>query len=359
MVKHAIVLASREWCEAASSGRIKVYDFVKPRKHRIHALVPSSVCVVLTKAEPGKPPAMYGEFTVKEVKEVDAEEYSRLARQGLIYNPQRLEPGEKRWIILFDEFRKYHREVLKRELTDVKTAPNKKPVSKWTIIGLTYITDNVLGEIRRRAGGYVTIRTPQLLPSLDERLRGFESRIKGLEEKVDSISELLGISKISFPISHVCAEFMLMNIGRDLGFRVYTSDPSKECGGKRLGDLINMSREYLSGKVGHEILEPLSRVDVIWYKESFGFYAFEVVIGGSMHEALLRLSRISELNPKLFIVSGENMRREYEEGIRNPAFTSIRRKCKFISLGELVRMYILTSLWRRSIENLQLPYISR
>jgi hypothetical protein len=29
MNKHALVLADEEWCEAASAGNIKVYDFLK------------------------------------------------------------------------------------------------------------------------------------------------------------------------------------------------------------------------------------------------------------------------------------------------------------------------------------------
>ena len=53
MVKHAIILADKEWCEAASSGRVKVYDFIKPRKRGIHALSRGSVCVVITKAKAG------------------------------------------------------------------------------------------------------------------------------------------------------------------------------------------------------------------------------------------------------------------------------------------------------------------
>ena len=51
MVKHAILLASEEWCEEASKGRIKIYHFIKPRRRSIRALEPDSVCVVLTKKQ--------------------------------------------------------------------------------------------------------------------------------------------------------------------------------------------------------------------------------------------------------------------------------------------------------------------
>ena len=82
MVKHAILLADKEWCEAAASGRIKVYDFYKPRKRGIHALTRGSVCVVITKARAGQPQVVYGEFTVIDVREVDANEYNNLIQDS-------------------------------------------------------------------------------------------------------------------------------------------------------------------------------------------------------------------------------------------------------------------------------------
>jgi len=38
MVKHAIVLADEDWCRAAASGKVKVYDF-KKRERRAYALL--------------------------------------------------------------------------------------------------------------------------------------------------------------------------------------------------------------------------------------------------------------------------------------------------------------------------------
>jgi len=127
VVKHAILLADKEWCEAASSGRVRVYHFIGPKKHGIHALGRGSVCVVVTK---GQPQIVYGEFTVTDVIEVDVSEYNRLAMKGLIYNPETLKPGEKRWVIFFDEFREYSVKPRKDELTDIKTSKSKKPISE-------------------------------------------------------------------------------------------------------------------------------------------------------------------------------------------------------------------------------------
>ena len=203
VAKHAIVLASKEWCEAAASGRIRVYDFRKPRKFGARALGPGSVCVVLTKARQGQPPVLYGEFRVVEVKLVDAYEYNRLVSQGLIYSPQVLKPGEKRWIIVFDEFKEYREKVPKNRLTDVRTSTSKKPISEWVIIGLSYIDDRALEGIRRKAGGFIPPRTT---PPNE-----IGERIKRLEERVAFIEKLLGIESLAPPLSHECAEFMLLS----------------------------------------------------------------------------------------------------------------------------------------------------
>jgi len=351
VVKHAIVLASREWCEAASSGRVKVYDFIKPRKRRIHALSRGSVCVVVTKARAGHPQIVYGEFTVTDTREVDASEYNRLAMNGLIHNPQTLRPGEKRWVIFFDEFREYIVKPRKDELTDVKTSTSKKPISEWVLTGLSYIDDQALEAIRRKARGFIRREEQQLQQPLT-------TRVDELEERVSRLEKLLGVSELGFPITHECAELMLLCIGRQLGFKTYTADPSRTCGNIRLGDLANMDRDYLGKYVGPKVLDPLSRIDVVWYREGVGFYLFEVVIGGSMRDALLRLSDVGELNAKMFIVSSENRKNEYESSIGFWAFNTIRNKCAFISVGELAKMFALTNLWKQAVEPLQLPHIS-
>ncbi len=339
MVKHAILLADKDWCEAASSGRVRVYHFIGPRKRRIRSLGKGSVCVVITKSEQGQPQIVYGEFTVTDIREVNASEYNRLAMERLIYKPEKLRPREKRWVIFFDEFREYSVKQRKNELIDVKTSTSNKPISEWVITGLTYIDDQALEGIRRGVEG------PQ--PPI--------TRIDELEERVRRLEEVLGVSEPVFSIKHECAELMLLSIGKQLGFRVYTADPSKSCGGNNLGSLADMNKDDLSKYVGPKVLDPLSRIDVVWYKEGEGFYLFEVVIGGSMSDALLRLSDVSRsgLNARMFIVSIEDMKNEYKSNIERTTFKDIRNNCKFISMGQLAKMFILTNLWKQSIKPLQ------
>ncbi len=154
MPKHAILLVSKEWCEAASKGRVRIYHFVKPRRASIRALGPGSICVVLTKAERGEPSRFYGEFTVVNVREVGADEWNDLVDRGLILSTERLRGDERRWIIEFEDFREYEVKIAKRELVDVKTRTSKKPISDWVIMGLSYIDEQALEGIRSKAGGF-------------------------------------------------------------------------------------------------------------------------------------------------------------------------------------------------------------
>ena len=330
------------------SYRVRVYDFIKPRKQGIRALTRGSVCVVLTRARAGQPQVFYGEFTVTDVREVDAGEYGRLAREGLIHSPQVLKPGERRWVLFFDEFREYATKPRKDELADVRTSTGKKPISKRIITGLSYIDDQALEGIRRKARGFVG-RELQQPPT---------TRIDELEKRVSRLEKLLGISDLALPLTHGCAELMLLRMGRQLGFEVYTADPSETCSNVRLGDLASMSRADLREHAGPRVLESLTRVDVVWYREKEEvFYVFEVVIGGDMHEALLRLSSVGGLNVRRFIVSDESKREEYERVISLPTFSTIRNNCTFLSVGDLARMFVLTSLWKQSAESLRLPHL--
>jgi len=308
MNKHAIVLADEEWCKVASAGKIKVYDFLK-RKRGIYALKPGSVCVVMTKAKMGKQPRIFGEFTAVEIKKVDFNEYNELAKKGYIYNPQNLKLKEKRWIILFNNFREYPNKVLKKDLKDIKTSTSKKPISEWPITGLSYIDQQALEAIRKTSGfTMVAMQLPQL------------TTINEINKVAESIEKFLESVNLSFSITHECVEMILIKMVKQLRFQTYTADPSRECSGKSLKEFVDMSRDELKQYAGEQFLKDLINVDVIWYSQHQTFYLFEVIIGGDIRDALLRFLNIGGLKAKMFIVANEDRRDEYENLIKKFAF---------------------------------------
>ena len=177
MQNHAIALTSCGWVEAAASGKVKVLDFPKRRKKGIRSLGPGSVVLVACRRE-GIGAVITGELVVKEVRKLYSGTYRRLARKGLIHEPQELKPREYVWAIMFEEFIKYPREVPQSELSDVKTSTSHKPISDWLLIGLTYIKSgdsHVIDKVRSKAG---------VLSYLMKKLRELEIRLNQIQESL-------------------------------------------------------------------------------------------------------------------------------------------------------------------------------
>jgi hypothetical protein len=306
MVKHAIVLADEDWCRAAASGKAKVYDFKKERKKGILSLSPGSVCVVLVK----RLHYLCGEFTVKEVRRVDTNEYNSLASKGIIHNPQSVGSGEKVWVLLFDEFKEYKKKVYKDDLYDVKTSTSKEPISRWVITGLSYIDDVALEGIRQKA-----VPPPQ--PA---------------EE------------------THECIELRLIELGEMLRFKTYTSDESKKCGDLELGSKTTLKRENLP------YADKLKTIDVVWYKPPY-FKLFEVVLTTDMRNSLVKFIEVADLNAEYFIIAPSTNKNKFERALTSVAFDKIRDRTKFISIEELSKIYETTIQWRKTIDILNLPYL--
>jgi len=300
LTRHSILLASEDWCKAASAGKVKVYDFYSARKRGIKSLGPGSVCVVLTKESR----IFYGEFTVTEVKLVDAREYQELASKGLIHEPQQLKPSDKVWVLFFDEFVEYPVKVRKKALTNVKTATSKKPISEWVITGLSYIDDQALEGIRRIA--------------------------KVIE-------------------SHECIEMKLLELGNMLGFKTYTADAGKKCGDRQLRELTSLKPEEIARK-------ELKNIDVVWYDEVRAIYKlFEVVLTTDIRASFTNFSELSDLHADFFIVADPGMKQKFDKVRRSRAFSVIRERTRFIDINELNKLYESTKRWMEHAKILNLP----
>jgi len=83
LVRHGIVLTSREWFDMASREGVRVFQFPgSPRG--LLKLGKGSVCAVLLRDEW----LFVGEFAVGEVRRITSREYEDLKRTGLAYEPK-------------------------------------------------------------------------------------------------------------------------------------------------------------------------------------------------------------------------------------------------------------------------------
>jgi len=142
----------------------------------------------------------------------------------------------------------------------------------------------------------------------------------------------------------------LIELGKMLGFKTYTSDESKKCGGTELGSKTTLKRESLP------YADKLKTIDVVWYKHPY-FKLFEVVLTTDMRSSLVKFIEVADLNAEYFIIALSTNKNKFERALTSAAFDKIRDRTKFISIEELNKIYETTTQWRKIIDVLNLPYL--
>jgi len=118
---------------------------------------------------------------------------------------------------------------------------------------------------------------------------------KGYENKIiTSAFDHLLKTKISSPFE---AQFYLVDLGNQLEYDTYipAGDAGRVIFNKKLDELITVRKNDLVQFVAPAILDPLSNIDVIWFKDNYKpRFFYEVVHKSGMNEAFDRLKAVSE-----------------------------------------------------------------
>ena len=337
MPRYVLFLVSREWFEGFKEniGRVDVVQGVKARKVR-PPLRPGDIMVLVVKGrrEPRRSWGIVGELEVVELKKVGKEEYEELRKAGRVYEPPVPDfSGGSVYVKVVKALQIYPREVKLSELCDVKTRKSREPICRWILTGATVVDEQLVEGIRRKVEGGEDLK----------------AKIRMLEERISRIEGVLGLKSFESPLTHECIELMLLELGRSLGFKTYTADPSKRCGDVELRTLADLPQENLP------FVEKLKDVDVIWYAHNT-YRLFEVVLTTDMGSALIKFAEATALNAEYFIVSRDEG--SFRRTIALNPFSQIRRKTHFISIDELLRTYYITKLWRSGIDIFKLPFLS-
>jgi hypothetical protein len=149
-------------------------------------------------------------------------------------------------------------------------------------------------------------------------VKRFIDSISGQQIKEEKALEGLSKVKINSPFE---AQFYLVDLGNNLEYNTFvpTSDSGHMVFGKKLEELITVRSEELVQYVAPAILDPLSHIDVIWFKDSFRpKYFFEVIHRTGWSEALLRLDLVSKNyeSAKTKIIGPEDNEEEFKNAIR-------------------------------------------
>jgi len=184
--------------------------------------------------------------------------------------------------------------------------------------------------------GYIREVKPRLYEIVDRGLEALERGVKprALEPLKITLQEPIRLESI---LSHEEAQIALLQTGNLLGFDTYTADRSKECRGIRLGDLAGLKE--ISPFTLERLLKTVREIDVIWFKEEFPRYCFEVEHTTGVRDGLLRLYQIRDLSTKFFIVAPQDVILKFKTEIQKDPFYRIKERYEFKTYEELFLLH--------------------
>lgn len=144
--------------------------------------------------------------------------------------------------------------------------------------------------------------------------------------------------------THEAAEAVLLKLGNLLGFDTYTPDSSKIFNGQKLGDIATL--EELPFFTSEKIMESVQNIDVVWMKEEWPEYFFEVEHTTGVTSGLLRIYQAEKVSANFFIVGPADVLKKYQREAEKAPFHRIKSKYRFRSYDELREMFSVATRYR-------------
>jgi hypothetical protein len=137
--------------------------------------------------------------------------------------------------------------------------------------------------------------------------------------------------------SHEAAEASLIVMGNRLGYKTYTAHPAHKFGGQELAEISTQPK--LPHFATEQTMRSASRIDVVWLKEDYPEYFFEVENTTNITSGLHRMYQARKYGEQFFIVGpkefGERFRRELEKA----PFKAVEQKYLFRTYVQLLNMF--------------------
>lgn len=140
-------------------------------------------------------------------------------------------------------------------------------------------------------------------------------------------------------LTHHDIQAKIILIGKWLGYRTFTPDPSKESRYGKLGELVSekkMPTEYIAER----LLDKVKQIDVIWFDdEGYPTHCFEVEHTTDITKGLLRMYQIRKLRIKMFIVPKETGKTKFDMEVHKDPFLHVKEEFIFRSYKELQEFF--------------------
>jgi hypothetical protein len=176
-----------------------------------------------------------------------------------------------------------------------------------------------------------------------ERKRSFAPVVAPLETAAGSPTEDTA-EKLTIA-SHESAEAILLMLGNLLGYDTYTPDASRTYEGQKLGAIATL--DDLPAFTGERIMDSVRNIDVVWLKDEWPEYFFEVEHTTGVTSGLLRIYQAHRLNTKFLIIGPADILDKYEREVQKAPFNAIQEKYRFRSYDDLREMYLAASRYRK------------
>jgi hypothetical protein len=274
----------------------------------------------------------------------------------------------KRW----DDFRKTIKGLGPSSLSEILTffdpqqyaLANLKPYRVLPLLGLniTPVNDGKSYEKALEAIGHVKKDLEKNnVPDTDFILTDFfiaylfyeefdlEHKRKGYVPKLSSVmtagpAAQARASQLTIINSHESAEAVLIMLGNLLGYDTYTPDAGRTYKEQKLGDIATLKE--LPYFTSEKIMDSVQNIDVVWLKDDWPEYFFEVEHTTGVTSGLLRIFQAQKLSTKFFILGPKDVLKKFEKEVEKAPFKSVRQKYQFRSYEELGDMYLATSNYR-------------
>lgn len=137
--------------------------------------------------------------------------------------------------------------------------------------------------------------------------------------------------------THEGALAALLMLGNWLDYETYTAHPRAEYGGQELAEIATL--KGLPHFPTEEIEKSAGRIDVIWVKEDWPEFFFEVEHSTRVKEGMLRMYQVMGLDAKFFIVARPDVQARFDREVKKRPYKGRRDKYRFRSYSELARMF--------------------
>jgi hypothetical protein len=137
--------------------------------------------------------------------------------------------------------------------------------------------------------------------------------------------------------SHEAAQAVLLQLGSRLDFETYTAHPGEKFNGQELGEIATLHE--LPRFATEQIMKSVNRIDVVWLKDDYPEYFFEVENTTDVTSGLHRMFQAVKYGENFFIVGPKEVKSRYLREIEKAPFKAVKQKYLFRSYDELIKMF--------------------